>query len=302
MPDYDKRPKDKWDKWDVVLKPTGALLTAVTIATLGFVSSSYLNHRQNIETRARLLTEIVSQREQSESSLRKDMFNSIIETFLRSSAQPPSLKEKVLNLELLAYNFHESLNLQPLFQDIRREIEAFDASGKDAYLHRLERVGREITMKQRGVLEAAGAKQDYAVDLTDLAQTRKPVRLDDVSLNLGGSRRNFSLMCLDFNPSSREIKMRLMITGGSEGGEDEETTREFWLGFFDFPMIDNTRLSNDQRCAVVLNSLEQTPGDVFAEITLLYFPGSHASLRERPYFEDLIKGLLGFDREGEKTQ
>ena len=52
-------------------------------------------------------------------------------------------------------------------------------------------------------------------------------------------------------------------------------------------MIDNTRLSHDQRCAVVLQTLEENR----AEVTLVYFPGSRASLKEKPFYEDVINKL-----------
>jgi hypothetical protein len=300
MIDDSNRPRDSWDKWDVILKPSGALLTALTVAILGFISSSYLNRRQNIETKTRLFTELISQREQSESSLRKDMFTSIIETFLRPSAKSPSLREKVLNLELLAYNFHESLNLQPLFLDLRNEIVSSKEEDRNAYLERLERIAKEITMKQKGVLEAAGAKQDVAVELKDLFGNKTPLSLDDVLLKLNNTERNFKMAFIDVDLSRREIKVRLVVKMHLENGEEETTTQEFWLGFFDFPMINNTRLSNDQRCAIVLNSFEDVLEDKIAEITLLYFPGSHASLRERPYYEELIKGLLDLNQKEKK--
>lgn len=300
MVDNSKRPRDNWDKWDIILKPAGALLTALTLATLGFISSSYLNRRQNIETRTRLFTELISQREQSESSLRKDMFTSIIETFLRPGTQSPSIREKVLNLELLAYNFHESLNLQPLFLDLRDEIVSSKDEARNAYLGRLERIAKEITMKQKGVLEAAGAKQDMTVELKDLIENKTPLSLDDILLNLNNVKRNFKMILTDVDLSRRELRVRLIVKMDLENGQEEAAVQEFWLGFFDFPMIDNTRLSNDQRCAIVLNSLEDESEYKIAEITLLYFPGSHASLREKPYYEELIKDLLDFKQKEKK--
>ena len=109
----------------------GGLLTAIAVAILGFWTSSYLRERegreailrermQTGETNARLYSELTSKREESESALRKDMFTSIINSFLR--AGPATLEQKLLNLELLVYNFHESLNLKPLFLHIAREI------------------------------------------------------------------------------------------------------------------------------------------------------------------------------------
>ena len=103
------------------------------MAVLGFWTSSYLRERehrdaelrermQTTDTNARLYSELISQREESESALRKDMFTSIINSFL--GAGPQTLDQKLLNLELLVYNFHESLNLKPLFLHIERQVEA----------------------------------------------------------------------------------------------------------------------------------------------------------------------------------
>src|SRR6266496_1008981 len=114
--------RDAWDKADIILKPVGGLLTAIAVAVLGFWTSAYLRERegreavlrerlQTQETNARLYSELTSRREESESALRKDMFKSIIDSFLGSGRATP--EQEVLNLELLVYNFHESLNLKP---------------------------------------------------------------------------------------------------------------------------------------------------------------------------------------------
>jgi hypothetical protein len=55
-------------------------------------------------------------------------------------------------------------------------------------------------------------------------------------------------------------------------------------------MIDNTRLSGDQRCAVVLNNFCEDP-ECTADVTLVYFPGSRASLQEKTFSEDVIREL-----------
>jgi hypothetical protein len=63
---------------------------------------------------------------------------------------------------------------------------------------------------------------------------------------------------------------------------------EFWTGFYDFPMIDHTRLSHDQRVAITLTNFEEG----YANITTVYFPGAYAGLKERPYYQEVVKELL----------
>ena len=64
-------------------------------------------------------------------------------------------------------------------------------------------------------------------------------------------------------------------------------TPEFEVGFFSTPMIDNTRLSNDQRVALVLTDMNAAG----ANLSLVLFPGSRASLREKPYYEEILRKL-----------
>src|SRR5262245_4846541 len=99
-------PRDFWDKLTIVLQPMGGLFTALAVALVGVMGSQVLDKRQAAETNARLYAELMSRREEAESSLRKDMFVSIIGSFLQPQAG--DLDAKVLNLELLAYNFHDS--------------------------------------------------------------------------------------------------------------------------------------------------------------------------------------------------
>jgi len=63
-------------------------------------------------------------------------------------------------------------------------------------------------------------------------------------------------------------------------GTVETNSAEFWVGYFDFPMIDNTRLTHDQRCAVVLNAFEDGRGR--------YHPVVFSRLIRQPQGEALL--------------
>lgn len=281
--------KDGWDKADVILKPVGGLLAALALAALGFFGSNYLESRQDTEMRIRLYTELISKREAAESALRKDMFGTIFESFLKP--ETAKLETKVLNLELLSYNFHESLNVKPLFVHLANQITKKDstlkATEKSWYLNRLHKVAGEITRKQMATLEAAGEKFERSIDLDSLFKNSEAIQLYDESLKVGKIERAFKVKALEADRDNKEVKVRLEIRTSNEPAEEPVET-EFWVGFFDFPMIDNTRLSHDQRCAIVLNKFEGPT----AEITVVYFPGSHASLKERPYYQEVIESLL----------
>jgi hypothetical protein len=302
-----RRPeRDAWDKAEIILRPVGGLLTALAVAIVGFWTSSYLRDRESKEgalrermqtsdTNARLYSELISKREESESALRKDMFKSIIDSFLRTGSS--SIEDQVLNLELLVYNFHESLNLKPLFLHVQREV--MEKGDRGNFIARLDRVAGEITKKQMLVLEEGGVRFDTTLDTKTLefsgggAPGAAGYAAKDLSIE--GVSRNFRLEALRADPATQELELRLTIrTPPVEGGAVETTATEFWVGYFDFPMIDNTRLSRDQRCAIVLNNFDNRDGT--ADLTLVYFPGKYAGLREKPYYDEVVARLLAANR------
>ncbi len=287
-----------WGKVSLVLQSGGGLLTAVTVAVLGFIGSNYLKDReiaetayrermQATETNVRIYTELMSKREEAESALRKDMFVSMIQSFLRSGSS--SLDEKVLNLELLSYNFHESLNLKPLFFHIDKLVHASAEPAKKGYLERVYKVATEIRRKQMLVLESAGAKFDRIIDLDSLKKSPGGIALEEGTLALEGITRSFSIFIQAADWATKELKVRLEIRTGQDSlGNAETSSNEFWVGYYDFPMIDNARLGSDQRCALVLNAFE----DGSADVTLAFFPGSYASLKEKPYYQEVVQKLM----------
>src|SRR5438093_2601421 len=163
MPD---RPRDKWDKLAIVLQPLGGVMTALAVATVGVKGSQVIDRRQSLDTNARLYSELMSRREEAESNLRKDMCVSIIQNFLQPGSN--DLDSKVLNLELLAYNFHDSLNLKPLFMDMQTSLATSSDPRKKEFLSRVNRVARDIAARQLFSLEGHGKSFRRSVDLEEL--------------------------------------------------------------------------------------------------------------------------------------
>ncbi len=297
-----KGKRDKWDKIIIILQPLGGLLTALTIALVSYFGSNYLNSKQNNDSRIRLYTELMSGREQAESALRKDMFNSILGTILKDSH---SLDENILQLELLAYNFHESLNLMPLFSYLNRQIAAEkNPKLRQEYRSRLYKMAGDITSKQISSLEGAAAMETMFITFPDSTVYKPglsqelPIEWKDSkvfhdTVRTGGVtnvyKRVVYLNALRYNVEEKNVDVRLDIETSLNGKFANMITQEFTIDYFEFPMIDNTRLSNDMRCAVVMRDFDFPK---FIEVDILYFPGSHSSLKEKPYYDEVVKKLI----------
>ena len=301
-------------------------------AAVGFTINSSLNARQERENNLRLYADMMTRREQADSDLRKDMFKSILDKFTSANIDPKSVAsfdQQVVNLELLASNFNDSMDLGPLFKHVRRQIAASSTGvsaesrkGYDDLRARLEAVAVEVNDRQLRVVGDSGTVVRAGADeLEHLAQAPAYLRffgpsvvtssggkadesITQVCLSMASSDRTthyrrFKLEVIDYNVEARELQVRLYVSKPLDGtacrdaGLDlkgaAEIDSKFWVGLFDFPMVDNTRLTHSERCSVSLTSL--TPQH--AEFSLAYFPGSRASLKDKPYYDELEHDLRG---------
>ena len=300
-------------------------LPLVTLV-LGYWFNSSLNERQQVESNIRLYAEMMGRREEADSNLRKDMFNSILTTFM---ARDPTLRltseelirQQILSLELLAYNFHESLDIGPLFKDVQRRIALEErGSGANSELNgRLASVALQVIEHQLtalsdvGMIERGDALPNKIKDLQ--AHISFGARtISDPQLKPGegaarvclsaesndGSRhhRQFRLELINYVEAAREVQVRLYVSQlltpeeCQQASLDLEGRREidtnFMVGLFDFPMIDNTRLSGGERTSVSLTVLNP---DVLS-LAVAYFPASRASLKDKPYYDEVIRDLV----------
>ncbi|MGH9870286.1 MAG: hypothetical protein ACREAA_19285 [Candidatus Polarisedimenticolia bacterium] len=275
-------PKDRWDKFGLFMQPLGGLLTAISVAAVGILGSRVIEEQQTASTDARLYSELMSQREQAESTLRKDMLVSVIQSYLAPDAG--TLEARMLHLELLAYNFHDSLNLKPLFMDLDRQLQKRTGDDKVEQTQRLRRIAREIGDRQRFALELRGDSFRRMVDLDELAaQGRAGLALEPATVTVEGKPSDISIRVLSADPINQHLQVRIEVSSAAT----DVTRTEFEVSFFDLPMIDSTHLANGQRCAVMLSAF----GQQTAELTTVCFPGEYASLKDRPYYDEVVEQL-----------
>jgi hypothetical protein len=289
--------RDAWDRADIILKPVGGLMTALAVAWIGYS----VNLQQTNDTNVRLYAELLGRREEADTNLRREMFNTAIKSFSESSPTP--LEKRVLDLEMLAYNFHESIDLGPIFRDVYARILSTSTSAdRDKFQTRVERLAREVIDREIATLEVHGKLDADDLFFDELPKEGKVVidgQLPSASARVlpdtaAAPQRHFKVTVLRVIKERREIRVNLEIrtlrTGIRARGQPEadHVSLPFWVGFADFPMIDNVRLSDGYRAAIVLRSFT----DELAKVTLVYFPTSRAALKDKPYYDELMEELL----------
>jgi hypothetical protein len=307
-------------------------VVAMPIVTLvvGYVLNSSISTSQTRDSNLRLYADMMGRREEADSALRKDMFQSILQTFVSTAPNGRSDPESlVLNLELLAYNFHESLDLGPLFKHVQRQLTTKATADRDpkdqTLLWRLERVAEEVKERQLAAIGESGMVERGELDVTKVGSTAWTLGRSALQPKTGEMRggatlclsyastnvvsptmdannhfRQFRVEFLDFAPDRREVELSLAVSKPlsreqceqlQESGVERaniETEAQFWVGPFGFPMIDNTRLSRSERCAVsVIRILDNS-----VTVAISYFPASRASLKDKPYYDEVLQDLL----------
>ena len=248
-----------------------------------------------------------------------------------------NIDEKILQLEMLTYNFHESLNLLPLFEYLDRQNNLYtkDEIARQLYKARLIKLAKNISSKQTSTLEAVAQSALFTYEDTLISYKLKPeyktdslyrAEIDalyenslDAQVTSSTSSTNgyvfkdsvfngstydrlnqiVRLKVVDYNYYSSTVKVRMSIQTQYIDNKTKPSA-EFYVSYFEFPLIDNTRLENDMRLAIVLRNFEFDDGDekeglipkLRIELKAIYFPGSKSGLKDKPYIDDIVSKLV----------
>lgn len=340
---------------DLVPKLATPVVVGLLIAWAGYISERTLGSISSREERARLVTELQVKREEAETALRKDVFEYALQAFLQPTSASGGVKElskQMLRLELLALNFGDSLSLSPLFNELKRDIDAARTNnGKEvnkseniALLNRrLISLAKRVASTQVSSLTqhgaaikiripldkltpdtsscdafystdgykwpadsiredlgyARGANNDRAV-IAELAEfSGRPVVTNGV-IRLGDKLRRLELLVTDVNHCTKSVTINMSIwpVDGSgkpyvrtDAADSLEIERDFRLDFFNFPMVDNTRLDHNQRFALLMEDFVVNDVESSVDMVAVVFPAEYASMRDRPGMKEVI-GLL----------
>jgi hypothetical protein len=246
--------------------------------------------RDQADQKVRLYTELLSKREESDTLVRRQLFDRLMGSYLAPNSN--DIRKRLVALDLLSLNFHESLNLSPLFWELAGDIaQLAPGAQRDEDQRYLDRVAQQVKTREASLLEVDGTRYKVDVDLdTDFQSTAKQTshfsfpRVRDpgeVADANQPAQRAFDLVVLNHDPLKRAVQISV-----SSGGDAAKT---FWVDPYDFPLVNFSRVSRNERYAVILSRYE--PQNQFAELTLLYFPSWRSGAKDRPYLDELITQL-----------
>lgn len=355
------RQKDSWDKANIILKPLGGIVAAIAVVFLGYFTSSYLEKQKESESDVRLYTQLMSERERAEQSLRTTMFKEIFDRVLSQPKNNDSVENEngsyenklktirthVVGIDMISRNFHEFLDMKPLFLHIMWEIIVMRGKVKDDYIEakktdeykrtcftagkswntaepcqellwqmkRLSQIAKRVINKQYDILSENGKVKVLQIPLQGLCKDenlRTPLSSSvceyeainseaNLKMKFGTKctrNANFKISVKRAYPDWSMVEVNVKGSVKSENHcedlfknkEDIIEKRTFWVGNFDFPMIDNTYISAHEKYAVILDKIDRK--NDFAELKFVYFPASDAGLQEKSYYQNKLLDRL----------
>jgi hypothetical protein len=297
----------RWLPWVSAL--AGPLVTVLVTGVLAHAATAWFSAREARETNERLYAQLLTQREQSDTTIRKDMFSVVINRFLADKGEL-RWRDKVLHVELLANNFSQSLDLAPLFKDIARRLpqapEVAPAERREL-MERLDLTASALNGKQLSSLARRGHARSKRVavraldkgPIPELIKVKLPLRSLVPSAAVPEAAADetltFEVEALRANLERRELELRLLVR---QGKQQVLYHQHFWVGLYDFPMLSNVQLPFGLRAALALTDFD-VPIDVrdrsepiHASLHLVVFPSSSASFKERQDYDDILLDMV----------
>jgi hypothetical protein len=289
------------------VKAVGMPVVTLVITLIGgYYFNNLVKERESRESGERLYAQLLTQREQSDAQIRKEMLNLVVNNFF-VDAKKGDLPAQVLKLELLASNFNQSLDLAPLFKELARRLgDKAEIAGTSAadMRRRLDVSAATLIIKQVTSLGRRGHAREVSVPLADwdkrfgqpFIDERLPYARLDYASDGAASRSQgtvrFRVEIIDVDIDRREVEVRLRVD--LPGDTDQNLDRHFWVSPYDFPMLDNTPLPFGLRCSVVISDFfvpSADDGDREAnsvvKFHLVVFPAVGASFKDRQEYEDV---------------
>lgn len=279
--------KDKIDIITKIATAAGALIAGIAIPVV-----INMNAEQN--RKSQLYMQIMSQREQADSSLRERMFSALITSYFGNQISKDPEKQ-LMYLHLLSLNFQEFFDAKPLFEDLSKRLEGKDPKG----LEKLHNIAQEMADKQINLLIGPDNRPEeikLCMGEINIGDFRNVSSLTIQGKHGTGMKKEYA-----FNVELLDIRKSGVVVRVSPSSSDPSKnsfafkTMEFEVSYYDMPFMNNTRLMDGSRFAFVLKNMD--PVNKIAVLKVVTFPDNYMNLRDRPYFDEMM-ARLGMAEDG----
>src|SRR5262245_25850201 len=133
------KPKDLWDKFDIIAKIVTAIVVSAGIAYYGIYSENRRSAREESNRQVQTAIQLLTNRETVTADMRTKMFGDLIQHYFKGR----DARSKIVIIELMALNLEQVFQLRPLFDDLASELPPGSKSRSE-----LKRVAQNAATRQ----------------------------------------------------------------------------------------------------------------------------------------------------------
>src|SRR5262245_45796804 len=326
--DQQNRPPDLWARAESLTKILAALAVLVGSVAIPVIIQRSSEQSQRTQIYMQIMSEREKADTAIRQEMFKTLLTNYLGVFTDQDSRETeaSFRKRIMFLDLLNLNFQEYLNSRPLFEDVNIRLERVKknmaaGSREEKALHQLQeelmRVARNVASSQSTALASFGMSQKFDVKIGQRVCVRLYATENLKEINDGREEALENLKrksCLDvetrdpspFDKGRPAIEVELVDTSyvaanvrvtpvqeafknGTLNSLKAGTALPFEVSVFDLPYMDNTRLFDGSRFALVLSATYPDEGRV--EFKAIAFREEFMSLRDRPFFEEMLQRL-----------
>lgn len=247
------------------------IVTALGALFAGVFIPIAINYNQEKNRETQLYVQIMTQREQSDSNLRSQMFNSLISSYFGQQIRDVPEKQ-MMYLHLLTLNFQEFFDARPLFEDLNKKL-----TGNQR--EQLLSIARSAADRQVNLLTKPDNKP---IEMTLCLEEEADCPKMETFALIGKKKKSYPFHVVLRNVTESEASLR--VSSADEAFNFK--TIEFEVSYFDTPFMDNTKLIDGSRFSFILRNSD--PVRKKATLEIVTFPQEYMNLRDRPYFDEML--------------
>jgi hypothetical protein len=262
MTNQNQRPKDLWDKLDVIVKGMAAILVSGAITFYGIWGEQKQAEIAEDNRRAQIVVQTLSNRESATSDLKAKMFATLIAHYLKEDKAENDSKTQLAILELIGLNFQDNLHFKPLFEMIDIKYKEKESGT----CKRLRKISQNIARKEIEKIVGSGGSKC------------------EINLKVGDSKK-----LLELKDSKCEIPLEIFLLDVKEDhikvATDENDKKGFEVNYFDMPLVDNST-KGEITYSIILSETNVEPET--AKVNLVILPPAYYGTRNTLKTDQLI--------------
>lgn len=252
-------------------KEWGQTMATLFLGVVGIIFTITNNSNQEKFSKVTMLTQLMANREKSETDFRQYMFSPLITQILNDSLQ---LEKRYTILQIFQNNFNDLFNSRAMF-DVLDDKAQEKMSGVDSAM------GGKIHEKLISLARKTNEDQEL---LIGGEQVIKDSLAQGVPFDtLIGDRNEIHHIIIEVTEiTEMSVKVTIKLNPNTDESIELNNGKPIEISYFDSPLTDNILLPDKHRVAVTLEDIHTADKPYKAKLKIIHFPAEFITTGYRP--------------------